>query len=59
MYAMVDLFALASTEISASEVQDIAERDKHVAAVIRPGAIVAIMTRPKIPIRDSTVYGRP
>jgi hypothetical protein len=43
MYGILDLYAVSSTEISMSDVEDIAEQDKSIAAVIRPGAIVAIM----------------
>jgi hypothetical protein len=43
MYCIVDLFAVSSTQLSASDVEEIARHDKRVAAVIRPGAIVAIM----------------
>ena len=43
VYAIVDLFGVSSTELSASDVADIAEHDERIAAVIKPGAIVAIM----------------
>lgn len=43
MYAIVDLFAVTASQVSISDLEQSAEQDKRIAALIRPGAIVAVV----------------